>query len=132
MKSAFFFHGLTDMIPDECDLATTRDAAKIKDKKYFVPDDFFKEGIETADYKGYNIQIHFFKVVEIVGTLWIDAFMYAEKLSVFFGGKGTATVGAGKAERCCDKFTRAESLTTDLANKEHEKLYYEKLEQARY
>lgn len=39
MKSAFFFHGLTDMIPDECDLATTRDAAKIKDKKYFVPDD---------------------------------------------------------------------------------------------
>ena len=50
MKSAFFFHGLTDMIPDECDLATTRDAAKIKDKKYYVPDDFFKEGIETADY----------------------------------------------------------------------------------
>lgn len=87
MKSAFFFHGLTDMIPDECDLATTRDAAKIKDKKYYVPDDFFKEGIETADYKGYSIRIHFFKVVEIVGILWIDAFMYAEKLSVFFGAR---------------------------------------------
>ena len=55
MKSAFYFHGLTDMIPDECDLATTRDATKIKDervKQYFIPEDFFKEGIETADYKG--------------------------------------------------------------------------------
>ena len=54
MKSAFFFHGLTDVIPDECDLATTRDAAKIKNeriKQYFVPDNFFEEGIETADYR---------------------------------------------------------------------------------
>ena len=56
MKSAFFFHGLTDVIPDECDLATTRDATKIKNKRvkqYFVP-----EGIETADYKGYDIRIY--------------------------------------------------------------------------
>ena len=61
MKSAFFFHGLTAVIPDECDLARTRDAAKIKDervKQYFVPDDFFEEGIETADYKGYDIRIY--------------------------------------------------------------------------
>lgn len=61
MKSAFYFHGLTDMIPDECDLATTRDATKIKDervKQYFIPEDFFKEGIETADYKGYDIRIY--------------------------------------------------------------------------
>ena len=61
MKSAFFFHGLTDVIPDECDLATTRNAAKIKDKRvkqYFVSEDFFEEGIETADYKGYAIRIY--------------------------------------------------------------------------
>ena len=39
MKNAFYFHGLTDVIPDECDLATTRDATKIKDervKQYFI------------------------------------------------------------------------------------------------
>lgn len=56
-----FFHGLTDVIPDECDLATKRDAAKIKDKRvkqYFVSDDFFNEGIETTDYKGYDIRIY--------------------------------------------------------------------------
>lgn len=61
MKSAFSFYGLTDVIPDECDLATTHDAAKIKDKRvkqYFVSDDFFEEGIEIADYKGYDIRIY--------------------------------------------------------------------------
>lgn len=61
MKSAFFFHGLTDVIPDECDLATKRNAAKIKDKRvkqYFVADDFFEEGIEIADCHGYDIQIY--------------------------------------------------------------------------
>lgn len=61
MRSAFYFHGLTDVIPDKCDLATTRDAAKIKDervKQYFIPNDFFKEGIEIEDYKGYDIRIY--------------------------------------------------------------------------
>ncbi len=61
MKSAFFFYGLTDVIPDVCDLATKRDAAKIRDKKvkqYFVDNEFFDEGIEKADYKGYEIQIY--------------------------------------------------------------------------
>lgn len=61
MKSAFYFHGLTDVIPEECDLATKRDAAKIKDervKQYFVSDEFFDEGIESVDYKGYDIRIY--------------------------------------------------------------------------
>lgn len=61
MRSAFFFHGLTDVIPDECDLATTRDAAKIMDKRvkqYFVSDVFFEEGIEITEYKGYGIRIY--------------------------------------------------------------------------
>lgn len=61
MKSAFYFYGLTDVIPDVCDLATTRDATKIKDKKvkqYFVDDNFFEEGIDTVDYRGFNIRIY--------------------------------------------------------------------------
>ena len=61
MKSAFYFYNLTDVIPDVCDLATSRDAAKIRDKKvkqYFVSDVFFKEGIETVDYKGFDIHIY--------------------------------------------------------------------------
>lgn len=61
MKSAFFFHGLTDVIPDECDLASKRDSTKIKDKRvkqYFVSDNFFDVGIEEVDYKGYDIRIY--------------------------------------------------------------------------
>ena len=61
MNSAFYFHGLTDVIPDECDLATKRDSTKIRDervKQYFVPDPFFEEGIESAKYKGYDILVY--------------------------------------------------------------------------
>lgn len=61
MKSAFYFYNLSDVIPDVCDLATSRDAAKIRDKKvkqYFVSDNIFKVGIETVDYKGFDIHIY--------------------------------------------------------------------------
>lgn len=33
MRNAFYMHGLTDVIPDAYDLATDRDAAKIKDRQ---------------------------------------------------------------------------------------------------
>lgn len=61
MKSAFSIYGLTDVIPDECDLATRRDDAKIHEarvRQYFVPDDLFNEGKETIEYKGYSIHIY--------------------------------------------------------------------------
>ncbi len=61
MQSAFYMHGLTDVIPDEYDLATTRNAAKIPDKRvkqYFVPDVFFAEGIDKMNYKGYTVPIY--------------------------------------------------------------------------
>lgn len=61
MRSAFSFYGLTDVIPDKCDLATSRNAAKIKDvrvKQYFVHPDFFTEGIITTKCKGYDIRIY--------------------------------------------------------------------------
>ena len=59
--------------------------------------------------------ILFGKVVEIVRTLWVDAFMYAEKFSVFLGGKGIPAVRAEKPEWCCNKFTRTEGLPADFA-----------------
>ena len=61
MNSAFYYHGLTDVVPDECDLATDRDAAKIHNqrvKQYFVQVDFFSKGIEKQNYKGYMINIY--------------------------------------------------------------------------
>lgn len=61
MHNAFYMHGLTDVIPDEYDLATERDAAKIKDrrvKQYFSPKGFFDQGVQTVDYKGYPIKVY--------------------------------------------------------------------------
>ena len=59
--------------------------------------------------------IHFFKIVEIVRTFWIDAFMYAEELTIFFGNECISAVRTGKAKRCCNDFTGAEGLSTDFA-----------------
>lgn len=61
MNSAFYIHGLTDVIPDEYDLATDRNAAKIrasKVKQYFNPSGFFEQGVETVDYQGYPIRMY--------------------------------------------------------------------------
>ena len=61
MNSAFYLHGLTDVIPDEYDLATERDAAKIRNrrvKQYFVPEDFFVQEVEESNYKGYPIRLY--------------------------------------------------------------------------
>ncbi len=61
MNSAFYMHGLTDVIPDKYDFATDRNAAKIRDKRirqYFYPSDFFEQGMETADYRGFPLRVH--------------------------------------------------------------------------
>ena len=60
MYSAFYLHGLTDVIPERYDMATDRNAAKIRDKKvnqYFVPSPFVEQGVEIMIYKGYPIKI---------------------------------------------------------------------------
>lgn len=61
MESAFYYYGLTDVVPDKCDLATKRDASKIRDKRvkqYFVEDCFFDEGIDTVNYRGHSIRMY--------------------------------------------------------------------------
>lgn len=61
MYSAFYFHGLTDVCPERYDLATDRNAAKIRDrrvKQYFIPSHFVEQGIKTTKYKGYPIRIY--------------------------------------------------------------------------
>ena len=61
MHNAFYMHGLTDVIPDEYDLATDRDAAKIHDKRvkqYFYPKDSLYMGVEKKDHKGYAVPVY--------------------------------------------------------------------------
>lgn len=61
MRNAFYFHGLTDVIPEQYDFATGRDAAKISDsriRQYFYPEETLMDGAETVDYKGYPILVY--------------------------------------------------------------------------
>ncbi len=61
MHSAFYMHGLTDVIPEGYDFATDRDAAKISDKRvnqYFYPKETLLDGIEKINHRGYEIQIY--------------------------------------------------------------------------
>ncbi len=61
MDSAFYYHGLTDVIPDRYYLATSKDAAKIRNpkiKQLFYCDDKFPVGISKMERQGENIRIY--------------------------------------------------------------------------
>jgi hypothetical protein len=61
MRNAFYYHGLTDVVPDQYDLATERDAAKIRDPsvvQFFYPADFFEQGVTEMQYQGTRIRIY--------------------------------------------------------------------------
>ena len=61
MDSAFYYHGLTDVIPDEFHLATDRDAAKIRStnvKQIFYQDTIFPIGVGSISYQNVIIQIY--------------------------------------------------------------------------
>lgn len=61
MQSAFYHYGLTDAIPDVCDLATDRDSAKISNsriRQYFMPKQFFLDGATTAEEHGCSFRIY--------------------------------------------------------------------------
>lgn len=61
MESAFYYHGLTDVIPEFYALGTNRDAAKIPNEKvrqYFFPEHLLTLGIEEKNINGITIRIH--------------------------------------------------------------------------
>lgn len=58
--------------------------------------------------------VYFFKVVEIVRTFGIYAFMYAEEGTVFLCCKGMPAMRAGKLDRRGHQLTSNKSLSTDF------------------
>lgn len=61
MDSAFYYHGLTDVIPERYHLATSKDAYKISEKKirqHFHRDNTFLIGITEMRYHGVDIRIY--------------------------------------------------------------------------
>ena len=60
-ESAYFYYGLTDVIPDLFHLATLRTDSRIKDavvRQYFVNENLFKLGKTSMNYHGVQIPIY--------------------------------------------------------------------------
>ena len=60
-KSAFYFHSLTDVIPEHYYLATRRSYTRIKDprvRQSFLKDDIFEPGITEIQYNSSTIRIY--------------------------------------------------------------------------
>lgn len=61
MESAFYYHGLTDVVPEHYALGTGRDFTKIRDQRvhqYFFPDNLLMLGVEEKMINGTSIKIH--------------------------------------------------------------------------
>ncbi len=61
MESAFYYHGLTDSIPDEYVLCTERNGTKIKDiriKQIFCQKKLFLIGKSKMEYQGIKLNIY--------------------------------------------------------------------------
>ncbi|MCD7957162.1 MAG: hypothetical protein LUG93_15725 [Lachnospiraceae bacterium] len=77
LDSAFYYHGLTDVIPDIYYLATPKDAAKIRNPKIrqiFNCEDRFPVGISEMNRQGMNIRIYDRE------RMLIELIRYAKKL----------------------------------------------------
>lgn len=61
LNSAFYYHGLSDVIPGRYFLATSKDAHKISDarvKQVFCRNEKFSIGITVMEYQGIDIRIY--------------------------------------------------------------------------
>ena len=61
LNSAFYYHGLSDVIPVKYFLATSKDAHKVNDpriQQVFCRNEKFPVGITNMEYQGVNIRIY--------------------------------------------------------------------------
>lgn len=61
MDTAFYYHGLTDDIPDRCYIATPRSAKALRDtgiKQIYVDKDIFDKGVTEAEKEGIRFRIY--------------------------------------------------------------------------
>jgi len=61
LQSAFFYHGLTDYIPDEIVVATPKNAYPIQlsgIRQIFLSNAYYSIGIMNGIYEGYSVQVY--------------------------------------------------------------------------
>lgn len=61
MDTAFYYHGLTDVIPDDYCMATVESSSAYRDtriRQMFVREDIFDYGVITIEHQGVNFKIY--------------------------------------------------------------------------
>ena len=107
-ESAFYYHGLTDVIPDFYHLATVRTDGRIKDervKQTFVKEDIFDIGQIKMLYHNteiciYNLERMLIELVRFRGKLPFD--YYKDIISAY--RNRIETMDVAKVEECAAGF----------------------------
>ena len=113
-ESAFYYHGLTDVIPDLYHLATVRTDGRIKDvrvKQTFLKEEIFDMGKIKMPYHNteiciYNLERMFIELVRFRGKLPFD--YYKEIIGAY--RNRTETMDIVKVEEYADKFTHSDKI----------------------
>ncbi len=113
-ESAFYYHGLTDVIPDFYYLATVRTDGRIKDKRVkqsFQKEDIFDVGRIKMSYHNteiciYNLERMLIELVRFRGKLPFD--YYKEIIGTYRNCVGKMDIA--KVEEYADKFISSGKL----------------------
>ena len=113
-ESAFYYHGLTDVIPDFYHLATVRTDGRIKDervKQTFLKDDIFDMGQVKMSYHNteiciYNLERMLIELVRFRGKLPFD--YYKEIIGSY--RNRVETMDIAKVEEYAAKFKHSDKM----------------------
>lgn len=113
-ESAFYYHGLTDVIPNFYHLATARTDGRIKDarvKQTYLKADLFDMGKMKMPYHNteiciYNLERMLIELVRFRGRMPFD--YYKEIISSY--RNRVETMDIAKVEKYADKFKHADKL----------------------
>lgn len=118
-KSGFYYHGLTDVIPDFYHLATVRTDGRIKDervKQTYLKADIFHMGKIKMPYHNTEICIYSLErmLIELVRFRGRLPFDYYKEIIGSYRNR-VETMDIGKVEEYADKFKQADKLMEIIA-----------------
>ncbi len=114
LDSAFYYHGLTDVIPEKYCLATSKDAPKIRDqrvKQVFHRDDKFSVGISAMERQGTMIRIYNRErmLVELIRNAKSLPFDYYKEIIESYR-RSVYTLDMEKLQEYLTAFSKGESI----------------------
>lgn len=114
LDSAFYYHGLTDVIPEKYYLATSKDAPKIRDprvKQMFHRENKFAVGISVMERQGATIRIYDRErmLIELIRSAKSLPFDYYKEIIESYR-RSVYTLDMEKLQEYLTAFSKGESI----------------------